>query len=156
MGLAATRNGKRRGCCPFIFVKGVESSLAQEQSITAIPFWDTTSLSSYEIVFWPMGERTTPWNLWERVSSLTNPSRQSFLPEHFLGSQWPKSWGGGGTHTSSWSISLTMISLTQLPPHLPPTFCTAGDSKLSGSLGMRLAEWESGNETSWVEVWEWD
>lgn len=91
MGLAATRNGKSRGCRPLSLEKGVESNLAQEQSMTAIPFCKTMSLSSYEMLFCPRGERTMPGNLWERVISLTNPSRQSFLPEHFLGSHWPRS-----------------------------------------------------------------
>lgn len=128
MGLAATRNGKSRGCRPLSLEKGVESNLAQEQSMTAIPFCKTMSLSSYEMLFCPRGERTMPGNLWERVISLTNPSRQSFLPEHFLGSHWPRScssvaiaahmshkqwfalsddqawrWGGGTLGEATWS-----------------------------------------------------
>lgn len=34
---------------------------------------------------------TTPWNLCPTRSSFIKPSRESFFPEHFLGSQWSKS-----------------------------------------------------------------
>ena len=92
MGFAATRYGNNLGYPPRIFLNGVQSNLAHEQSITATPCSVTRQWSSGDTHSSPTGLSTRPWNFWDSLRERTKPSLASFLPEHFLGSQCSRSW----------------------------------------------------------------
>lgn len=77
MGLAATKNGNKRGCGDFMRLNGVSSNFAHEQSTTANPDSTIICLSAGLTQFTPTGDRTKPGNRCPNRKLSIKPCRAS-------------------------------------------------------------------------------